>query len=59
MKSHELDSIYKPLYERINKKLNNVLEKGKYKPDDIDKILLVGGETRISAIKNLFIKIFG
>ena len=58
VKRHELDSIYKPLYERINKKLNNVLEKGKYKPDDIDKILLVGGETRISAIKNLFIKIF-
>ena len=59
VKRHELDSIYKPLYERINKKLNNVLEKGKYKPDDIDKILLVRGETRISAIKNLFIKIFG
>ena len=59
VKRHELDSIYKPLYERINKKLNDVLEKGKYKPGDIDKILLVGGETRISAIKNLFIKIFG
>ena len=59
MRRNEFDNICKPLYERINKKLKRVLEDGNCSRDNIDKVILVGGATRMCAIKNLLIKIFG
>ena len=59
VRRNEFDNICKPLYERINKKLKRVLEDGNCSRDNIDKVILVGGATRMCAIKNLLIKIFG
>ena len=55
----KFEEICKSLFERINNLINSVLEEIKYTPDDIDKVILVGGGTRMCGIKDLLIKKFG
>ena len=58
IRQHEFNYICKPLYDRIEKLLNQVLKDGNCTVDDIDKVILVGGSTRICAIKELLKKKF-
>lgn len=59
IRRNEFRQICEPLYERIKKTIDIVLIKVKFKPNDIDKVILVGGSTRINGIKNILFKIFG
>ena len=55
----EFIQICKPLYERIEEKLTDILKEAKLTENDIEKVIMVGGATRINGIKNLLNKIFG
>ena len=59
IKQNEFNLICEPLFKRIKDKVNEVLNEGKCSSDDIDKVILVGGATRMIGVKNLLIKIFG
>ena len=59
IRQSEFINICKPLYNRINDKIMDVLNEAEYKADDIEKVILVGGATRISGIKDRLNKIFG
>ena len=47
------ESICKELFERINNIIDEVLEEIGKNVSDIDKIILVGGATRMTGIQNL------
>ena len=51
--------ICKPLYNRIKDKIFEVLNEANVSHNEIDKVILIGGATRIYGIKNQLIKIFG
>ena len=53
------ENICQKLFRRINDIINNVLEEAGKNISDIDKVLLVGGATRMIGIKSLLNKIFG
>ena len=59
IRQNEFIDICKPLYNRINDKIMDVLNEAEYKAHDIEKVILVGGATRISGIKDRLNKIFG
>ena len=49
----KLEEIVSPMIERCKRPLNDALWEAKLKPDDIDKIILVGGPTRMPIIRQL------
>ena len=53
------ENICQELFNRINDIINDVLEEAGKNTSDIDKVILVGGATRMSGIKALLKKIFG
>ena len=53
------ETICQELFTRINNIINEVLEEVGKNTSDIDKVILVGGATRMIGIKNLLKKIFG
>ena len=55
----EFIQICKHLYEMIEEKLTDILKEAKLTENDIEKVIMVGGATRINGIKNLLNKIFG
>ena len=59
IRQKDFEEICKPLFDRIKKLIDSVLKDIKYKPEDIDKVILVGGATRMYGIKNLLIQKFG
>lgn len=59
VKREELEEMVKPLLDRVTVPLEQSLAEAKLKPDDIDFVEMVGGCTRVPAIKNAVNKFFG
>ena len=59
LKREELEELVKPLLERATAPLEQALAEAKLKPEDIDYIELVGGCTRVPALKNAIQTFFG
>ncbi|KAG9524501.1 putative heat shock protein Hsp88, partial [Aureobasidium melanogenum] len=59
LKREELEEIMKPLLERSTAPLEQALAEAKLKVDDIDSIELVGGCTRVPALKAAIQDFFG
>ncbi len=55
----KLEEIVSPIIERCKRPLNDALWEAKQKPDDIDKIILVGGPTRMPIIRQLVTAVMG
>lgn len=53
------DELTRPLTERTARIVQFVLEDAKLRPDQIDKVLLVGGSTRLRAAQAIVQRIFG
>ncbi|EAL90593.1 Heat shock protein hsp88 [Aspergillus fumigatus] len=59
VKREELETMVKPLLERVTIPIEEALAEAKLKPEDIDTIEMVGGCTRVPAIKEAISKFFG
>ena len=59
LKREELEELLKPLLERATAPLEQALADAKLKPEDIDYIELVGGCTRVPALKSAIQNFFG
>lgn len=59
LKREELEEIMKPLLERCTAPLEQALAEAKLKTEDIDTIELVGGCTRVPALKSAIQDFFG
>jgi len=59
LKREEMEELVKPLLERATAPLEQALAEAKLKPEDIDFIELVGGCTRVPALKNAISNFFG
>lgn len=59
LKREELEELVKPLLDRVLIPIEQALAEAKLKPEDIDHIELVGGCTRVPAIKTAIGDFFG
>ncbi|KAK5086695.1 adenyl-nucleotide exchange factor sse1 [Lithohypha guttulata] len=59
LKREELEELVKPLLERVTVPLEQALAEAKLKPEDLDAIEMVGGCTRVPAIKDAIAKFYG
>ncbi|KAL2845192.1 heat shock protein 70 family [Aspergillus pseudodeflectus] len=59
VKRDELETMVKSLLDRVTVPIEQALAEAKLKPEDIDFIELVGGSTRVPAIKDAISKFFG
>ncbi|KAL8976688.1 MAG: hypothetical protein Q9205_007361 [Flavoplaca limonia] len=59
MKRDELEALIQPLLDRVTVPLEQALIEAKLKPEDIDSIEMVGGCTRVPALKERINKFFG
>ena len=59
VKREELEGMVKHLLDRVTVPLEQALAEAKLKPEDIDHIEMVGGTTRVPAIKETISKFFG
>ncbi|KAL6247160.1 adenyl-nucleotide exchange factor sse1 [Rhinocladiella similis] len=59
LKREELEELMKPLLDRVTVPLEQALAEAKLKAEDIDAIEMVGGCTRVPAIKERISKFFG
>jgi len=58
MKREDLEQLVKPLLDRVTVPLEAALNEAKLKPEDIDAVEMVGGCTRVPAIKDIISKFF-
>ena len=59
MKRDELEALIQPLLDRVTVPLEQALIEAKLKPEDIDSVEMVGGCTRVPALKERISKFFG
>ncbi|KAL8911194.1 MAG: hypothetical protein Q9171_003600 [Xanthocarpia ochracea] len=59
MKRDQLEELIQPLLDRATVPLEQALAEAKLKPEDIDSIEMVGGCTRVPALKERISKFFG
>ena len=59
LKREEVEELLRPLLERATGPLEQALADAKLKPEDIDFVELVGGCTRVPALKNAIQSFFG
>jgi heat shock 70kDa protein 4 len=59
LKRDELEELVKPLLERVTAPLEQALADAKLKIEDIDAVEMVGGCTRVPAVKERISKFFG
>ncbi|KAL8728801.1 MAG: hypothetical protein Q9166_005179 [cf. Caloplaca sp. 2 TL-2023] len=59
MKRDDLEALLQPLLDRATAPLEQALAEAKLKPEDIDVVELVGGCTRVPALKERISKFFG
>ncbi|KAL8657773.1 MAG: hypothetical protein Q9226_001589 [Calogaya cf. arnoldii] len=59
MKRDDLETLIQPLLDRATVPLEQALAEAKLKPEDIDVIEMVGGCTRVPALKERISKFFG
>ncbi|MCD6382867.1 MAG: molecular chaperone DnaK, partial [Thermoplasmata archaeon] len=55
----ELENLIRDLVEKTVEPMKRALEDAKLKPEDIDKIILVGGSTRIPMVQELIKRVMG
>lgn len=55
----KLEDLIRPIVERCRTSVDKALEDAKLKPNDIDKIVLVGGPTRIPLVKKFVAEVIG
>lgn len=55
----EFNSWVEPLLLRLRRPLERALRDARLKPDEIDQIVMVGGATRIPAVRRMITKLFG
>lgn len=58
LRREDLETICKPLLERVRKPIEKALRDANVHPADIDEIVLVGGATRMQVFKSLIAKMF-
>ncbi|KAF2010365.1 heat shock protein Hsp88 [Aaosphaeria arxii CBS 175.79] len=59
LKREELEELVRPLLDRATKPIEQALAEAKLKPEDIDHVELVGGCTRVPALKQAIGDFFG
>ncbi|KAE8351132.1 heat shock protein 70 family [Aspergillus coremiiformis] len=59
VKREELEAMVQPVLDRVTGPIEQVLAEAKMKPEDIDSIEMVGGCTRVPAVKDAIAKFFG
>lgn len=59
LKREELEELIKPMIERATVPIEQALAEAKLKPEDIDAIEMVGGCTRVPALKTAISNFFG
>lgn len=59
LKREELEELIKPLLERATAPIEEALAQAKLKPEDIDAIEMIGGCTRVPALKTRIQEFFG
>lgn len=59
VKREEMEELVKPLLDRVTTPLEQALSEAKLKVDDIDAVEMVGGCTRVPALKERISKFFG
>ena len=59
LKREELEALVQPLLDRVTLPLEKALQEVGLKPEDIDAVEMVGGCTRVPAIKDRISKFFG
>jgi len=59
MKREEMEELVRPLLDRATQPIEQALAEAKFKIDDIDAIEMVGGCTRVPALKNAIQQFFG
>ncbi|MGF1509623.1 MAG: Hsp70 family protein [Myxococcota bacterium] len=55
----EADQRLEPLMEQTRRIVHEVCERARISPQDVDDVLLVGGQTRYPAVRQLVMEIFG
>ncbi|XHC24429.1 Hsp70 family protein [Phycisphaerales bacterium ac7] len=55
----DLDELIEPLLERVERACRRALRDAKLKPEQIDRIVMVGGSTRIPRVRQLVADLFG
>lgn len=59
MKREDFEKLAEPLLIRVRRTLQELLVEAKLDPNDIDLIEIVGGSTRIPAVKQIVQEVFG
>jgi len=59
MKRTEMEELCASLFQRIQETMQRCLDMSGLKPDDIAEVELIGGSTRIPAVKNIVEVVFG
>jgi heat shock protein len=59
MKRSEMEELCAPLFERVEKTLRQCLQSSGLKQEDISEVELIGGSTRMPAVKALIEQVFG
>ncbi|KAF1976647.1 heat shock protein 70 [Bimuria novae-zelandiae CBS 107.79] len=59
LKREELEELMQPLLDRATAPIEQALAEAKLKPEDIDAIEMIGGCTRVPALKNRIQEFFG
>jgi molecular chaperone DnaK len=55
----ELERIIRPIIERCRSSVQQALDDGKFVPKDIDRVIFVGGPTRMPSVRSFFEELFG
>ncbi|CAF1014244.1 unnamed protein product [Adineta steineri] len=58
MSRAEFEELAKPLFDRIRTTLTNLLKEAKITPEEIESVEIVGGSTRIPAVKQIVQEVF-
>uniref|UniRef100_A0A915CCZ8 Uncharacterized protein n=2 Tax=Parascaris univalens TaxID=6257 RepID=A0A915CCZ8_PARUN len=59
MKREDFEALAHPLFERIRNLLNNLLRECGMQPNQVDEVEIVGGSSRIPAVKKVISEVFG
>ncbi|XP_038213735.1 heat shock 70 kDa protein 4L isoform X2 [Zerene cesonia] len=59
MQRSQMEQLCADTFNRVERTLRNILHNAKLRPEDISSIEIVGGSTRIPAVKSLIEQVFG
>ena len=59
LSSEQMEELIEPVIQRLDEPINHALEDAKLSPADIDRVVLVGGPTRMPVVSEKIEKIFG